>query len=449
MPENKTQRLERNLKSFAGAIMGENNTIVERKAKRISEIVASMSGYEAPEAPEEPGDPELGPLIPQAHYGLFTWNWFLWKAWNPATRDKWIAELKKTMTAVRKLGFATHEIFSWVSSGRPGEAHYNKKLPWTVANGKVRFLEHEENWWDIYRAFLKVHKDLGMEVMITLFLRPAYTKWALNNAKDGPKDFFSDEMFFVWKMFARSLILKYQKVYGPDSFPPIKPSNEWNHKASGPGKDKNENGYIFSQFHVAIYDAIKGLMPQISTLEKVRNIVCNPNALDERKGSEWVQAGFTYPHEAFGYMVGDKRFVDEKERRYVTIDRHKFAVIENYDIKGDFGIICRNSFWKPAIIILSEDCGGGWYMENGKRVYYGKGYRIGQHAVGDLEQTEEHTYYSQMMAKKYNRPIHNTFMNIECIKDGKEDCRLETLIERGSMARAEAFTDGIKAGLAS
>ena len=400
---------------------------VEKASHDIVDMVKLEEGEEPPIEP--PVDPpgELGPKIKQAHYGLFTWNWFLWKAWNPTTRAKWIKELIKTMTYVRKLEFAKQEIFSWVSSGRGEEAHYNKKLPWVIINNKVDFSKHEETWWDILKIFFKVHKDLDMEVMVTLFMRPpTYLKWALKNAKGGPVDFFSDEMFVVWKAFARRIITEYKKIYGPNACPLIKPSNEWNHRSkNGPGENKNENGYIFAMFHVAIYDAIKDLIEGVNDREKVRYIVGDPTLC------EWVTNCFTHPHTGpGGYKVGEWRFVGPrpKKDRFVTRDHHRFSILADY-MTDDFMITLTNSIWKTSIVICSED---------------------GADKLGTPKQVKKATAYAQKMAKKFDRPISNTFMNAKCLgPDGKEDCTLENLIATGSMKRAEAFVVGIKVGLAS
>ena len=88
-------------------------------------------------------------------------------------------------------------------------------------------------------------------------------------------------------------------------------------------------------------------------------------------------------------------------------------------------------------------------MENGKRVYYGKGPRIGRHAVGTAQQVEIANEYGQRMAIEAGRPLHHCFMNIECLLEGKEDCRDHILEERGSWHRAEAFNRGILKARAS
>jgi hypothetical protein len=268
-----------------------------------------------------------------------------------------------------------------------------------------------------------------------------YLKWALNNANGGAMDFFSDRAFAYWRTFARRIIMEYKAIYGKSECPLIKPGNEWKHQG-------NAEGYQFSQWYVKLYDAIKDLLPGDLDRDKVKYIVCDTTL------SEWVIGGFTHPHEARGYTVGEWRFVDAKKKRFVKPESHSYAVIENYK-DGNFDIWLKNGFWKTAKHIFSEDGGSGYYLdEQGNRVYYGKGYRIGEYAVGDSAQTEEHTEYCQRRAREENRMAINTFMNIECLRlvpeinKTREDCRDSALEKYGSWDRAEAFIEGMKKGLA-
>ena len=279
-------------------------------------------------------------------------------------------ETLKLLKEIRMHGYYLNDGFMFLSDNKAIHKNLTYHTPWQWTGEKFDFKQWNLEFWDDFKMYLEMHKEVGLDFCPQLWMRKDYSNYPFKNNVNGVTDFWDKDAMIYHRAYARKVMDTFKEVYGNGYKPYVKIMNEVAHH--GDGKKYHQIMY----FHQEIFENV---LTGYTTLD---HIIC------DLTGCEGTLGELREPHNCPKSSVCDRngRHGKPSYDRLAVGEKHK------YSTWADFSEIKRfiNSANKARR--FTED--GGGRAEDGDYTVPRTGMKLGS--------AEQQGYMMTKLANIYN-----------------------------------------------
>lgn len=182
-------------------------------------------------------------------------------------------ETLKLLKEIRMHGYYLNDAFMFLSDNKPEHANLTHETPWAY-DGMFHLDEWNPEFWDDFKVYLEMHKEVGLDFCPQLWMRKDYINYPFKHNVNGITDFWGkksqqvgfldEEVMKIHRAYARKVMDTFVKVYGKDYKPWVKVSpNEAAHHGN------TEHFHRIMYFCEDIYETV------LSDYTMLDHIICD------------------------------------------------------------------------------------------------------------------------------------------------------------------------------
>lgn len=323
--------------------------------------------------PQPPTPPPLPEKDDRLHFGGTFFLWFLYKAWKIENQAEVIDEARRVLAKFASYGYAVDEALGWIWSGRGEHRHLDGKCPWKrKLTGGANLDKNELRYYQLLRTFIRLHREVGMELEYCIIMRDDYTRKAIRWDNEGKWNYL--------RALGRNVCRMYREAYKDVNYKPmIKIANELMHGGS------TEVFHRIGRLHSNIANHLMDRGD--TTIDKIK---CDLSL------SEGGQIFLNEPLVCgkCGQIHGDPRFDRADPKNSILAEKHGYGCLKNITEYPD-ALKWLGSKWKRYE--LSGDGGAYPYKTQGFHIPGTNFYQ------GSAEEMHDLVKYYMQQCKNHNK----------------------------------------------
>ena len=159
-------------------------------------------------------------------------------------------ETLKLLKEIRMHGYYLNDGFMFLSDNKPHHKNLTYHTPWLWVGDGFDLDEWNLEFWDDFRQYLEMHKEVGLDFCPQLYMRKDYSNYPFQKNVNDVTDFWDKDAMIYHRAYTRKIMEAFKEVYGDDYKPYVKIMNEVAHH--GDGKKYHQIMY----FHQELFEMV-------------------------------------------------------------------------------------------------------------------------------------------------------------------------------------------------